>query len=171
MLCDVMFTEVTTPKRIDTVAHLARKVWMEHYVPIIGEEQTEYMLKKFQSPEAIAGQIQSGNYLYFLIEPEKHPVGYLAVQPQKEYLFLSKIYLEHALRGMGVGHKAIRFVEDLAKKLKKTVITLTVNRNNSDSIAAYSRWGFRIVDKVITDIGSGFVMDDYVMQKQLSEEN
>lgn len=161
-----MFTGVTTKKQIQTAAQLAQSIWTEHYIPIIGKEQTEYMLEKFQSANAIAEQIQSENFLYFLIEPEDRPVGYLSVQPRADDLLLSKIYLERELRGHGIGRKAIEFVEDLAHELGKPAITLTVNRHNSASIAAYSRWGFRIINAVKTDIGSGFVMDDYIMQKE-----
>jgi GNAT superfamily N-acetyltransferase len=166
-----MFTGVTTKKQIQTVARLAQKIWTEHYLPIIGKEQTEYMLEQFQSAEAIAKQIQSEDHLYFLIEPEDTPAGYLAVQPRADDLLLSKIYLERNTRGLGIGRKAIYFVEELAHTLGKPAITLTVNRYNSESIAAYSRWGFRIVNTVVTDIGGGFVMDDYVMKKQMESVN
>jgi diamine N-acetyltransferase len=47
---------------------------------------------------------------------------------------------------------------------------LQVNRNNFDSIAAYQRLGFEVVDLVKTDIGGGFYMDDYVMAKEIRPE-
>jgi diamine N-acetyltransferase len=166
-----MFIDVTTEQQIETVARLARVIWAEHYIPIIGKDQTEYMLEQFQSADAVAKQIRSEDYLYFLIEPEGIPVGYLAVQPRPDDLLLSKIYLERDLRRHGIGHKSIGFVEALAKKLGKPEITLTVNRHNIGSIAAYSRWGFCIIDTVVTDIGGGFVMDDYVMQKKTASES
>ena len=163
----IMFAEVITKKQIQTVAQLARKIWIEDYIPIIGKEQTEYMLEKFQSVEAILREIQEEDYLYFLIEPDGHPpVGYLAIQPRQDDLFLSKICLERASRGYGLGHKTIRFVEELAQELEKSAITLMVNKYNSGSIASCSRWGFRITNTAKTDIGDGFVMNDYVMQKQ-----
>lgn len=166
-----MFSEVITPQHIRTVARLAREIWNEHYIPIIGKAQTEYMVEKFQSAAVIKHQIEMEDYLYFLIEPEKTPEGYLSVQSRKEDLFLSKIYLRRIQRGLGFGRRAAGFVEELAKDLGKPAITLTVNKHNSDSIAAYSRWGFRIIDEVVTDIGSGFVMDDYVMQKPVEAVN
>jgi ribosomal protein S18 acetylase RimI-like enzyme len=162
-----MFTEVTTKKKVQTVAQLAQKIWTEHYIPIIGKEQTEYMLEKFQSADAILREIQKENFLYFLIEPpDRLTAGYLAVQPRKDDLLLSKIYIERSSRGYGIGHQTIRFVEELAQELEKSAITLMVNRHNSGSIASYSRWGFRITNTAKTDIGNGFVMDDYVMQKE-----
>ena len=42
---------------------------------------------------------------------------------------------------------------------------LTVNRGNAKAIRAYERNGFKVVRTQVTDIGNGFVMDDYVMEK------
>jgi len=47
-------------------------------------------------------------------------------------------------------------------------IQLTVNKGNSGSISVYEHWGFVTVDSVVTDIGCGFVMDDYVMELVLN---
>ena len=44
---------------------------------------------------------------------------------------------------------------------------ISVNKRNARAIAAYQRNGFVIADSVVTDIGSGFVMDDYIMAKEL----
>ena len=43
-------------------------------------------------------------------------------------------------------------------------IQLTVNKYNTNTISAYKKWGFEIIDSVVTDIGEGFVMDDYIME-------
>jgi len=41
---------------------------------------------------------------------------------------------------------------------------LTVNKNNTDAIAAYKKIGFRMSDLIKIDIGNGFFMDDFVME-------
>jgi RimJ/RimL family protein N-acetyltransferase len=46
-------------------------------------------------------------------------------------------------------------------------IALTVNKNNVNSIKAYEKMGFKNVGSVVQDIGSGYVMDDYKMEKTL----
>ena len=163
-----MLIPATTRPQIETVARLARVIWLDHYFPIIGKEQTEYMLEKFQSAEAISCQIKTENHQYFLIAPDEIPVGYLGLQPRDNDLFLSKIYIKSSHRGRGFGKKAIQHTEQVAKELRKPAITLSVNRHNATSIAAYSRYGFRIIDEAVTDIGNGFVMDDYIMQKPVA---
>ena len=42
---------------------------------------------------------------------------------------------------------------------------LAVNKNNATAIAAYLKHGFRIADAVVKEIGGGFVMDDYIMER------
>jgi RimJ/RimL family protein N-acetyltransferase len=46
-----------------------------------------------------------------------------------------------------------------------THLQLRVNKANSPAIRAYQRAGFTFLDDVCTDIGSGFVMDDFRMEK------
>jgi hypothetical protein len=44
---------------------------------------------------------------------------------------------------------------------------MTVNTNISNSYAMYLQLGFKVIDAVVTDIGGGFVMDDYIMEYRL----
>ncbi len=125
-----MFIRVATKQHIKAVEALAKEIWTEHYIPIIGREQVEYMLSRFQSVQAISEQIASG-YLYFLIREAGQFIGYISVQPKEEELFLSKIYVLSSRRGRGYGRKAVGFVEGLAKEKGLTKIVLTVNKNNT----------------------------------------
>jgi diamine N-acetyltransferase len=160
-----MLIEVKTLQQIKMVACLAKEIWMDHYPPIIGIEQTEYMLERFQSVYEIAHQVQSRSHVYFLIEHESKPSGYFAVHPRQEDLFVSGFYVKRPLHDNGRGRSAIHFTEQLACKMGKSTVTLTVHKHHSDSIAAYSRYGFVIVGATETDIGNGFVMKNYVLSK------
>ena len=60
----IEITNVRSSEQIGTVARLADTIWREHYVPIIGGAQVDYMLKRFQSIQAITEQVEHGhNYL------------------------------------------------------------------------------------------------------------
>jgi ribosomal protein S18 acetylase RimI-like enzyme len=161
-----MFIKVETTGHIEAVETLAKEIWIGHYTPIIGREQVEYMLSRFQSAQAIAEQIADG-YLYFLIEDLGQFIGYISVQPREGELFLSKIYVRSSDRGKGYGRKAVRFVEELAKEQGAGKIVLTVNKNNTLAIKAYEAMGFTKVEAIVQDIGGGFVMDDFKMEKVL----
>ena len=49
-----------------------------------------------------------------------------------------------------------------------STVKLHVNKYNTNSILAYQKMGFVNVESVVTDIGKGFIMDDYLMKNTLS---
>ena len=105
--------------------------------------------------------------VYLLIQQEDLDLGYLAFEKRAVSLFLSKIYLLESKRGMGYGRTAMAFVENSARNMECAEIALTVNKYNDQSINTYTRMGFSKKGGEITDIGGGFVMDDYRMVKPL----
>lgn len=160
------FIEVSIEHQIEIVESLAREIWTEHYTPIIGKEQVDYMLGRFQSKQAIRDQIRSGVF-YFLMEEGHEAIGYIAVEPRGDELFLSKIYVKSSRRAKGYGKKAVLYAESLARERGLRKIVLTVNKNNVGSIRAYEKMGFRNVESLVQDIGKGFVMDDHKMEKAI----
>lgn len=165
----IRFEHVVNDGQIGTVSELASEIWHEHYPSIISKEQIDYMLHRFQSESAIRQQIDDG-YHYALIIHDHEPIGYLAVLSDcdRGALFLSKIYVRKKSRGKGAGQAAIHYISEQAKKDGCGNIWLTVNRMNKIAIAAYERWGFTITEEVVADIGHGFVMDDYRMERWLN---
>jgi ribosomal protein S18 acetylase RimI-like enzyme len=110
-------------------------------------------------------QIHTEGCRYFLIEEDGAYVGYLGVQSKDKELFLSKIYIEASRRGKGIGRKSVQFLEHLASLRNLNKISLTVNKNNLQSIKAYEKMGFTNLGSVVQDIGNGFIMDDFKMEK------
>lgn len=158
----------TEPSQYQEVADLAYKIWREHYTPIIGPEQVEYMLEKYQSVDAINQQIADG-YEYYNFVYEGQLVGYLCIKEETDLVFISKIYVDSSMRGKGFGRKGLEFVDQIAKNRNLSKIRLTVNKYNTGSIAAYEKIGFVKNQAIVMDIGSGYVMDDYEMIKSLNE--
>lgn len=162
----ITFINTKSLEQIQSIVNLGDFIWREHYEPIIGIQQVEYMLDKFQSVPAIYSQIKDGAE-YYLIEESQTPVGYLSVQKKKDSLFLSKLYVLGTERGKGIGKKAIDFINKRALELSCNTISLTVNKYNTNSIKAYEKMGFIKIKDAIFDIGEGYIMDDYVMKKEL----
>lgn len=154
-------------QQLQIIEKLANEIWNEHYTPIIGKAQVDYMLDKFQNTEAMSKQIDN-KYKYYLINYNNTDVGYLAFKIENSDLFLSKIYILNNLRGKGLGKKAMEFVSNQAINSECKTITLTVNKYNSNSIKAYEKIGFINIEELVQDIGCGFVMDDYKMVKNLN---
>lgn len=148
-------------ENIKELASLASSIWHEYWTCILSAEQIDYMVENFQSEKAIANQIKNENYSYYFILQNNEKAGYFGISYKKNYLFLSKLYIKKEFRDKGIGTKAFKKIKELADGKP---IRLTVNKHNTNSITAYKKWGFKTVDAVVTDIGSGFVMDDYIME-------
>ncbi len=161
--------QITTPNSITRLESLAREIWTEHYLPIIGQEQIDYMLDKFQSFSAITRQIQCEGYQYYFIVAKGTEVGYLGLVPDlaEDKMMISKIYVSKSARGTGAGTAALSFAKDLCQQQGIGKLWLTVNRNNSDTIKWYKKNGFAVVEEAANSIGHGFVMDDYIMEMTL----
>lgn len=96
-------------------------------------------------------------------------VGYTGghAEPETNRFFISKIYLHAEERGKGFASATIRFYEDLCRTRSLHAAYLTVNKHNELGIRAYRAKGFETIDAVETDIGNGFIMDDYIMELQV----
>ena len=149
------------------IEKLGSVIWIEHYTPIIGAEQVKYMLHKFQSVAAIENQILEG-FEYYTLYIKEHAVGYMSFVKKKDSLFLSKFYISKKERGKGIGKFALEFVVEKARVLEVSKIGLTVNKYNYNAIKTYEKMGFETIDSIITTIGNGFVMDDFVMSKTIN---
>ena len=160
--------KVETDSQIDSVAKLAREIWEQHFTPIIGVAQVEYMLNKFQSKKAIASQIGKG-WEYHIVTREMEYVGYIGLVPNVlgRKMLLSKIYVKNCAQGNGVGNQMLDFVEEKSKSRGFNMVWLTVNRFNNSTVEWYIRHGFITVNEVKKDIGDGFFMDDFIMEKRI----
>ncbi len=162
---DVTFLQVRTQAEVAVVAALAHSIWNECYHDMLSQGQIDYMTEKFQSEAAIRGQMEEDGYVYFLVQAGGEAAGYLGVQPKDGRLFLSKIYFLAGFRGMGLARKAFAFLDEFARGQGCGAVWLTVHKYNERAKAAYAKAGFALVDEIVADIGSGYVMDDYVFER------
>ncbi|MEX0928169.1 MAG: GNAT family N-acetyltransferase [Balneolales bacterium] len=161
----IKLVQVKTDTEIHAVAGLAEVIWNEYFPAIIGQAQVDYMVHKFQSREAIAAQLNTG-FLYYLINNGQDDVGYLGLvsQDSQESLQLSKLYILKDWRQQGIAREVLKEIMSDSREKGYTRLFLTVNKYNRTAIAAYEKLGFGHIGEMITDIGQGFTMDDYVME-------
>lgn len=150
----------------EVIEKLANTIWREHYIPIVGKPQIDYMLEKFQSVSAMKEQV-ANRYEYYTFLYKELPVGYISIRPESKHLFLSKIYVLSEYRGKGIGKTMMQFISEKTKNYHLNKIRLTVNKYNTNSIKAYEKMGFKNVRELVQDIGNGFIMDDYEMIKMI----
>lgn len=153
---------------LETVRLLAERIWPECYGTMLPPGQVRYMLDWMYGPHRLRSEWDRA-VRYRLAFHEGQPVGYLAWErePGTGSAFLNKLYLVPELRGLGHGQEMIRSICREASAEGIGVLELRVNRQNRRAIRAYARAGFVVVQTVVTDIGAGFVMDDFLMRMDL----
>ena len=162
----MIIREIYSEADVRRLTKVAREVWREANVAFCTPEQVEYMIEKYQSFEAITGQLMQG-YRYFIFEEDGDILGYFGVQPQGERLFLSKFYVLKQNRGRGLFSLGLERMCEVCREENLESIYLTVNRNNTRACEVYLHKGFKVIEETVADIGCGFVMDDYIMQLEI----
>ena len=155
--------EVVGEADVRRVVKVAEEVWREANTAFCSPEQVEYMIERFQSFEAVMGQLMQG-YRYFVIEEDGEILAYFGVQPLDDRLFLSKYFILKQNRGRGIFSMGFEFMCALCRELNLRAIYLTVNRNNTHAYEVYLHKNFKVIEEAVADIGCGFVMDDYIME-------
>lgn len=169
----ITFQKVESNEDVEKLAEMASAIWNEYWPALIGQAQTDYMVENFQSLDAIKHDMANNAYEYWFIVDDELPansqiVGYTGghADPETNRFFISKIYLLKEARGKGYSSRTIEFYDQLCKDRELDAMYLTVNKGNEMAIRAYDAKGFKTIDSVETDIGQGFIMDDYIMERE-----
>lgn len=159
-----------TAEHLAAIAELAGVIWRAYYPGIISREQIDYMLARMYSPDTLRAEMDSQRIRYDRLLVDGRLVGFASYGPTAEagVMKLHKLYLLPETHGRGLGSLLLQHCEREAGKLGARRLILAVNKRNAKAIAAYQRNGFGVADSVVTDIGGGFVMDDYIMAKDLT---
>jgi ribosomal protein S18 acetylase RimI-like enzyme len=154
-----------TPADIPIIHDLAQRIWRAHYPGIITIEQIDYMLDWMYSAESLSRDMREG-YRFELMFPENEdvPVGFMAYCPRDGKVFLSKLYVLPERHGRGLGQQALETLKERATAMGLRTLYLVVNKRNDKAIRAYERFGMYREADVVSDIGGGFVMDDWQMR-------
>lgn len=150
------------------VQDLAYKIWPEAYAEILSDAQLDYMLENFYSISSLENQFENG-HVFLLAEEDGHYLGFASYEVNCKTIGrtkLHKIYVLPNTQGKGVGKLLLKEVEHRAKKAENSILFLNVNKYNKAQ-NFYNNQGFSIILEEVIQIGKGYVMDDYVMEKVL----
>lgn len=157
-------------EHLPALAELASVIWRQHYPGIISHAQIDYMLDKMYSLDTLRAELRDRGIRFWRLLVERQFVGFASIGPQSEpgVMKLHKCYLLPAMHGRGYGSLLLQHCEREARQFGARRLILAVNKQNTKAVTAYQRNGFVIAKSIITDFGSGFVMDDYIMAKDLT---
>jgi GNAT superfamily N-acetyltransferase len=160
-----------TEAGLPAIARLAGVIWRAHYINIISRAQIDFMLRWMYSLKTLRQEMRSQGVRFERLLADGKLIGFAAHGPTAEpgVTKLHKLYLHPAWHGRGLGGRLLQHCEHEAWKTGAQRIILTVNKRNARAIAAYERNDFVVVDSVVTDIGRGYVMDDFIMAKYLAD--
>ncbi|WP_158229019.1 GNAT family N-acetyltransferase [Chitinimonas sp. BJB300] len=153
----------------EAVTRLGEVIWRAHYPKMISMAQIDYMLAGRYTPDKLRAYLNADDRWMMLLKLADKPIGYCsyARTPTPGELKLEQLYLLQEYQGQGLGRLMLRHVESRAQALGLGVLLLQVNKHNVDAIAVYKKTGFTVREAAVFDVGGGFVMDDYVMEKVL----
>ncbi|MBI1344120.1 MAG: GNAT family N-acetyltransferase [Terrimonas sp.] len=159
-------TRLASPCDIPLIRELNDKVWPQTYAPILSPEQIGYMLEMMYSENSLLQQMQEG-CTFLIVYHDQEPVGFASFQEIEKTIYkLHKIYVLTSEQGKGTGRFLLEDILDRIRKKNGTKIRLQVNRYNTAK-KFYEKLGFSVIGQADFDIGNGFFMNDYIMEKRL----
>ena len=154
---------------IPTIRDLALRTWPDTFGTILSPAQIDYMLDMMYSEASLLKGMSSLNHQYFLISDQQgSPVGYAGYQ--FDYLpgttKLHKIYVLPKGQKHGYGKALFSAVAKTAHDAGQQRLRLDVNYHNA-AATFYERMGMTKIDEVTTEIGEGYLMEDWVYEMEL----
>lgn len=157
------------PADIPLIRDMAYKIWPLTYGSILSKEQLDYMLDLFYSEKELHEQMEKHTE-FIIVYDGVHAVGFASFSLSAPQLYkLHKIYVLPSQQGKGTGRYIIDQLEKAMKAKGATTLQLNVNRHNTAK-SFYEKLGFAVIKEEDIDIGSGYFMNDYVMEKRLKPD-
>jgi RsiW-degrading membrane proteinase PrsW (M82 family)/ribosomal protein S18 acetylase RimI-like enzyme len=154
------------PHDIPLIRDLAFKIWPVTYESILTKDQLDYMLGLLYSEAKLAEDMQKGSEFVMLYDGVQ-PIGFAAIGLTEPQVYkLHKIYVLPGYQGKGAGKFIINELITAIKRKGATTLLLNVNRHNPAK-GFYEKLGFTVIKEEDVDIGNGYFMNDYVMEKKV----
>ena len=152
---------------IELIQYIARESWNIAYSKILSKDQSKFMLNRFYEKEYVKVKMLDGEYFY-VIKNHKEAIGFLSIQHlSSKYAKIHKLYVLPKYFGEGYGYQLFEFGIKWAETKKIEKLILNVNRFNH-AVSFYLKRGMRITEIVDISIGDGYLMEDYIMEINLS---
>ncbi len=153
-------------KDIPLIKDLSHKIWPSAYGAILSAQQIDYMLKMMYSEESLLGQMKE-RHEFIIVNDGQTPVGFASFSLVENGIYkLHKLYVMPQNQGKGTGKFVITEILKAMVRKGGTALRLNVNRNNKAK-EFYEKLGFVIINEEDIDIGNGYFMNDYVMERKI----
>jgi len=155
---------------IPLIRDLTYKVWPQTYASILSQQQIDYMLEMMYSESSLKKQMTEEGCRFIIVYENSEPAGFASFSETEPAIWkLHKIYVLPNQQGKGTGKFVLNYIMEEIKKQNAKALQLQVNRYNKAK-EFYERLGFTVIQIADFDIGNGYFMNDYVMEKRLMSE-
>jgi len=155
-----------TKSDIAAIRSLANDTWPVTYKDILSDGQLRYMMELIYGEESLNKQFDLG-HRFLIAEENQNQLAFASYNMLKPGVYkLQKIYVLPSEQGRGLGKLLIKHIIESIKKEGATSLLLNVNRYNTAK-HVYEHLGFTVIGEEDIDIGEGYFMNDYVMEKKL----
>ncbi len=158
-----------TDENFTSIRAIAAAVWPIAYSPIMSQEQLDYMMEMMYSIPSLQLQANEKKHRFILAIEKETVLGFASYEfnySKKPKIKIHKIYILSNHQGKGIGKALINFIANEANERHQKGLILNVNKKNK-AIRFYESIGFTISNEEVIDIGNGYVMDDFVMEKAI----
>lgn len=184
---------LTLPAEFALLRTLARTIWQQAYAELIPPGQIDFMLNERMSDARLLETVADPTCYYPLAWRNDDLLGYATIRMAQmhpgagatdahlvpkgatevndnghEHLaFLHQIYVDPSAWGHGVANLLLAGVLAWAQQRHCKQVQLRVNRGNQRALAFYYKHGFEKSGTERTNIGAGYVMDDYWLSRSV----
>jgi RsiW-degrading membrane proteinase PrsW (M82 family)/ribosomal protein S18 acetylase RimI-like enzyme len=156
-------------KDIPLIRDLTMKIWPQTYSTILSATQIDYMLDMMYSEASLQKQMKE-NHEFIIVNDGIEPVGFASFSLLEPGVYkLHKIYVMPQNQGKGTGKFVINEILKAIILKGGKALQLNVNRNNRAK-EFYEKLGFVVIREEDNDIGNGYLMNDYVMEKKAGSQ-
>jgi len=162
----VLSIKIASLGDIPLIRKLTYQVWPQTYADKLSPEQIEFMLEMMYSEASLKKQIAEEGCSFIIVYDDMEPIGFASFAEIAPKIFkIHKIYVLISKQGNGVGRFVMDHIMHQIQKQGAVALQLQVKKDNKAKLF-YDKLGFIVIKEIKLDIGKGFFMDDYVMEKK-----
>ena len=152
---------------IPAIQSIAFATWPVTYGEILSEQQLDYMLDLIYSESSLRKQMINKKFI-ILFDERQQPQGFASyfTLEDPDIFKLDKLYVFPKMQGSGSGKALLNYVIDDVINQGATALRLNVNIHNKAK-SFYEKNGFSVIGEADIDIGNGYFMNDFIMQRKL----
>ncbi|HTR30896.1 MAG TPA: GNAT family N-acetyltransferase [Puia sp.] len=167
----ILITKANTKMQFKEMETFGRAVLAEVYASYFPREWADYLVESGHTAVALEAQAADG-YRHYRVEVDGALAGYFALHEQQDgVMILTHLYLRSDRRGQGLGRRVMDFVLQEAVAAGVPAIKLVVLRANKAAVSFYRRHGYEVEQEIVTLIGPGAELEDYVMRREVNSPN